>query len=85
MPYEIEWLEAAIDELGAILRSHQHLRALLVDDSNRIDEILSADPVSFGTRQPDRLLATQVGRLRVLYQVDEETRQVSIASIELSI
>jgi mRNA-degrading endonuclease RelE of RelBE toxin-antitoxin system len=84
MQYEVRWRRLAITQLGNLLRSNRRLRTFLVDDSNRIDEVLSTDPLGAGLPQGEELYATQVGRLRVLYSINEQQVRVIVRSVKLS-
>ena len=86
MSYDVEWSDEAIEQLGSILGSHHRLRSILVDDANRIDEVLASDPHS-GSRDSHHveIWVSQVGRLAVSYAIAEETERITVLAVKLSL
>lgn len=84
MPFEVQWQDPAIDQLAEILRNHRAQRPILIDDANRVDELLEVDPIAASSEVQEGIYATQVGRLRLYYYINDEDQIVTVAEVEFS-
>jgi mRNA-degrading endonuclease RelE of RelBE toxin-antitoxin system len=83
MSYKVIWHDETISSLTLLIISATIDRAQLVEDSNRITELLSQSPRSQGVHLSEGLYVADIGRFRVTYCVNDDQHEVEISSIRM--
>jgi len=80
MSYEVEWTEDAIAQLLAIVgktgKSGTYVRAL-----GEVNDQLGVDPRLVDAAVNEDLWRMSIGRLRIYYEIDDDTREVEIVGV----
>jgi hypothetical protein len=84
MSYIVDWSEPAEEDLAAIwLATPSPLRPALRDATNRMDRLLTQDPVGNGT-PCDGDFYVRVESLLFFYTVDERERRVEVVQVSVA-
>jgi hypothetical protein len=80
MNYKVRWNAAARNTLAIIWIGSANRRAVTAAQA-RIDHLLAADPLRYGTSVSEGLYVIEVHPLRAVFEVDATNKTVKVVSV----
>ena len=81
MSYKVDWTPEARSPLADLWVRYPAHRAQITAAQHRIDQHLAADPFNNGYPLSEGLYAIHVPPLRVIYEISDATRAVTVVGV----
>ena len=83
MNYVVDWTTGPVVTLAALWQDYKDLRQEITTAQAEIDRVLARDPLGHGVHISEGLYALEKHPLRVLFEISEHDRLVTVTSVGL--
>ncbi len=81
MAYTVDWTREARSQLATIWIRYATFRQAITAAQARIDQLLKADPIRYGTAVAEGLFAINAPPLRALFERSDADRLVTVGGV----
>jgi mRNA-degrading endonuclease RelE of RelBE toxin-antitoxin system len=81
MNYHVDWTPTARGQLAELWVRHVAHRAQITAAAHQIDQLLAADPYQNGSPLSEGLYARHEAPLRVIYEISDAQREVTVDGV----